>query len=180
VSSPASTGRKGYQPSGNTLAGRKLVLLVLLLFLGAFVGFTYRGHVDDADITDSNQQVLKYRSENGKLKAQIFDLNSKLEQARAQIDSLRDKMQSMSPSESSYVVGVNKSMVVAGGDLTIGLIGSPTSENLRINVNGKEHLATAGDVIQVDPNPSTKCKVTIQSFDMFKAVVTATCEGTKQ
>jgi hypothetical protein len=161
-------------------AGRILILSVVLLFLGAFGGFTYRGHVDDVDIRDSTQRVLEFRTENQQLKAQIFELNTKLEQAQARIKTVDATMDSMIPSKNSYVVGVNKSMIVAGGRLTIGLIGSPTSENLRLNVNGKEHLSAAGDVIQVDTNSSTKCRVTVQSFNMFEAVVTALCEGSER
>lgn len=157
-----------------------LLLSVVVLILGAFGGFAYRGHVNNVDIRDSTQRVSGFQSENAKLKAQVFELNTKLEQALAQIESIRSTMESIVPSKNSYVVGVNKSMVVAGGRLIIGLIGSPTSKNLRINVNGKEHVATAGDIIQADPNPSTKCKVTIQYFDMFKAFVIASCEETKR
>ena len=144
MSDPVSPGRKGSHPSGNISAGRILLLSVVLLFLGAFGGFSYRGHVDDTDIKDSTQRVVEYRSENEKLKALVFELNTKLEHAEAEIKSVHSTMESMVPAQNSYVIGVNKSMVVAGGYLTIGLIGSPTSENLRINVNGKEHLAAAG------------------------------------
>jgi hypothetical protein len=37
----------------------------------------------------------------------------------------------------------------------------------------------AGDVIRVSPDPSTACQVQIQSFDMFKAVLVASCAATK-
>jgi hypothetical protein len=37
----------------------------------------------------------------------------------------------------------------------------------------------AGDIIQVSPDPSTACQVQIQSFDMFKAVLVATCAPAK-
>lgn len=175
-----STGRKGPETSAKVSAGKVLLLSVVFLILGAFGGFTYRGHVNSVDVRDSTQRGLGFQSENAKLKAQVFELNTKLEQVLAQIESVHATMESIVPSKNSYVIGVNKSMVVADGHLIIGLIGSPTSKNLRINVNGKEHLAAAGDIIQADPNPSTKCRVTVQYFDMFKAFVIASCEGTKQ
>jgi hypothetical protein len=180
VTDPVSTGRNGPQTSGKVSAGKVLLLSVVFLALGAFGGFAYRGHVNSVDIRDSTQRGLEFQSENAKLKAQVFELNTKLEQVLAQIESVQATMQSIVPSKNSYVIGVNKSMVVAGGHLIVGLIGSPTSKNLKLNVNGKEHVVAAGDIIQADPDPSTKCKVTVQYFDMFKAFVIASCEGTKR
>jgi hypothetical protein len=148
--------------------------------LGAFGGFTYRGYINEADIRDSAQKAFEFRSENDKLKEKIFDLNTKIEQLQAQIRSVHASMEEMKPSANSYIIGVNRSMVVAEGNLTIGLIGSPTSENLRINVNGKEYLSAAGDIIEVTPNASTKCRVNVQSFDMFGATVHASCQAAKQ
>lgn len=175
-----STGRKGPETSGKVSAGKVLLLSVVFLTLGAIGGFAYRGHVDNVDIRDSTQRSLEFQSENAKLKAQVFELNTKLEQVLTQIKSVQATMKSIVPSKNSYVIGVNKSTVVAGGHLIVGLIGSPTSKNLKLNVNGKEHVVAAGDIIQADPNPSTKCKVTVQYFDMFKAFVIASCEGTKR
>ncbi len=157
-----------------------LLLSGVFLLLGAFGGFSYRGYIDDADVRDSAQRVLGFRSENDKLKAQIFNLNTKIEQLQAEVRTVHDSMEEMKPSANTYDIGVNKSMIVAGGHLTIGLIGSPTSENLKINVNGNEHLAAAGDIIEASPNPSTTCRVVVQSFDMFRAIVVASCQGAKR
>jgi len=159
---------------------RILLLSGVVLLLGAIGGFSYRGHIDDADISDSAQRVLEFRSENDKLKTQIFDLNTRIEQLQAQMRAVHNTMEEMKPSANSYVIQVNRSMIVAEGQLTIGLIGSPTSENLKINLNGKEYLAAAGDIIEVSPNPSTKCRVNVQSFDMFRAIVVASCQGAKR
>ena len=63
--------------------------------------------------------------------------------------------------------------------MTIGLIGSPTNESITLNVNGKQQKMTAGDVIHVSLDASTTCQVQIQSFDMFKAVLIASCAAVK-
>ena len=75
-------------------------------------------------------------------------------------------------------VPINR-LIVAGGHLTIGLIGSPTNQGIIININGKQQLVVSGDIIRVAPDPSTSCQVAVQSFDMFKAVVTASCAAAK-
>ena len=56
-------------------------------------------------------------------------------------------------------------------------MGSPANQNVTLNVNGKQHVAVAGDVITVALDESTTCQVTVQSFDPFKALIHATCSG---
>jgi hypothetical protein len=56
-----------------------------------------------------------------------------------------------------------------------GLIGSPANEGVNVNINGTHRLAAAGDVTVVPVDETTTCRVTIQSFDMFKALLHATC-----
>jgi hypothetical protein len=83
------------------------------------------------------------------------------------------------PSENTYGVSPNQSLIVADGHLTVGLIGAPANQSVNININGKQRPAAAGDVIDVAPDPSTSCQVRLQSFDMFKAIITATCTAMK-
>ena len=180
VTDPAGSDRNSAQPGGAKTGLRILLLSIVFLLLGAIGGFSYRGHIDEKDVIDSAQRVLEFRTENDKLKAQIFNLNTKIEQMHAEARALHNSMEAMQPAANSYVIGVNKSMVVAEGHLTVGLIGSPTSENLKINVNGREYLAAAGDNIEVFPDPSTKCQVSVQSFDMFRAIVVASCQAAKR
>jgi hypothetical protein len=66
-------------------------------------------------------------------------------------------------------------MIVASGRLTIGLIGPPTNESINININGKQQSAATGDAIKFQLDPSTTCQVRVLSFDMFKAVLNASC-----
>ena len=79
------------------------------------------------------------------------------------------------PSKNTYNIKPNQSMIVAAGRLTIGLIGAPTNESVNINVNGKQQSVASGDVISVTLDPPTTCQVRVQSFDMFKAVLNASC-----
>jgi hypothetical protein len=79
------------------------------------------------------------------------------------------------PSEDIYVMRPNQSLVVAGGRVTVGLVGSPTIQGVNINVNGKQQLVNAGDIVRVNLDETRTCQVTVQSFDMFKVVLHATC-----
>ena len=83
------------------------------------------------------------------------------------------------PSENTYNFTPNKSMIVAGGRLTIGLVGPPTNEGVNININGQQHSAAVGDTINVAVDPTTACQVRVKSFDMFKAVLIASCGSGK-
>jgi hypothetical protein len=44
-----------------------------------------------------------------------------------------------------------------------------------LNINGKRQQLGTGDVLNVTADNQTSCQVRVQSFDMFKAIVTATC-----
>jgi hypothetical protein len=44
-----------------------------------------------------------------------------------------------------------------------------------LNINGKRQSLGSGDVLNVAADNQSNCQVRVQSFDMFKAVVTATC-----
>ena len=66
-------------------------------------------------------------------------------------------------------------LIVAGGRLTIGLVGSPTNDSVNININGKQQSVATGDVVNIALDPPTTCQVRVQSFDMFRVVLGASC-----
>lgn len=157
-------------------SGIKILLVpIVLLIVSGIGGFTLRGRMDEARVGDANQRFLQHRSENKELKSQIFSLSEKLERTMTEVGAAQDGLKTIMPSENTYVVKVNHAIIIEGGYLTVGLIGPPTSEYLEINVNGKHHLTTAGDVIDVTPSLSLRCKVAIQSFDMFSVVIAVSC-----
>ncbi len=154
--------------------------VVVVLMLGATIGaFTYRGDLDYRDIMDSNQLVLQSRAKNEELESQIAEKDAKLAELEAKFKSAQAALDAIVPSKNTYVISPNQSMIVAGGHLTIALVGSPTNGGINININGKQQSATAGDVISIALAPSMTCQVGVQSFDMFKAVLTASCAAAK-
>jgi hypothetical protein len=79
------------------------------------------------------------------------------------------------PTDDTYVIKPNQSLIVAGGRLTVGLVGSPSNESVNININGQRQTVAPGDIIDVAVDPPATCQVRVQSFDMFKAILSAMC-----
>ena len=102
----------------------------------------------------------------------IISLETRLKRSETALHEIR-------PSENTYNINANQSLVVADGKLTIGLVGAPSINGVRLNINGKQHMAVSGDVFDVTPDPETKCSVKVQSFDMFEALINATCAKAK-
>ena len=151
-----------------------------LFFIGILVGATsaYLLGLELAyrDMVDVKRQTLQLQSENQRLKRQIVQQDSNLIAAQVKLKSAQAALDEIMPSANTYVISPNQSMIIAGGRLSVGLIGSPTNDNVTMNINGKRQPVSTGDVVNVAVNPSTTCHVRMESFDMFKAIVTATCE----
>jgi hypothetical protein len=127
-------------------------------------------------MVDVKRQTLQLQSENQRLKRQIVQQDSNLIAAQAKLKSAQAALDEVMPSANTYVISPNQSMIIADGRLSVGLIGSPTNENVTININGKRQAISTGDVVNIALTPSTTCRVRMESFDMFKAIVTASCE----
>ena len=105
--------------------------------------------------------------------------DSNLNVAQAKIKSIQSALDAVIPSKDTYVISPNQSLLVAGGRLSIGLIGAPTNANVTMNINGKQEFASTGDMVNIALDPSTNCHVRVESFDMFRAIVTASCEAVR-
>jgi hypothetical protein len=119
------------------------------------------------------------RSESQKLKrtgdeqqAQITNLQVKLKRTQATLDAIL-------PSADTYNILPNQTLIVADGHMTVGLVGSPANEGVLLNINGKQQIVPAGQVIPVAVEGASNCQISVQSFDMFKAVLSASCAGKK-
>jgi hypothetical protein len=161
--------------------GQFLVVAVSIgLMLGGLIGGFIAGrYVAYRDLPAARALVRQLQSESQKLKGQINDLNVKLTTTESKLKDVQDTLNAIRPSENTYNINPNESLIVAGGHLTIGLIGSPSNESVILNINGKQQSASPGEVIKFAPDASTNCQVTVQSFDMFKAVLNASCATAK-
>jgi hypothetical protein len=159
-------------PGGRFLLIVAAVVLILAVAVG---GHIYGRVLASRDMIARDDTIQQLRAEGLKLKAQATDQNAKLTALQTKLTNVQAALDAIVPSENTYNFSPNQSMIVAGGRLTVGLIGAPANGGININVNGKQQLAAAGDVIHVAVDPSTNCQVTVQSFDMFKAMIFASC-----
>src|SRR5215475_13682255 len=153
--------------------GRWLFLLTILVGVVAYLIGLNVGYLD---IAGARQLIQQLRADNQKLKTEISDLNATQVALQNKLSTFGSALDEIIPSKNTYNIKPNQSMIVASGRLTIGLVGAPGNDSVNINVNGKQQAAASGDVIKVTLDPSTVCQVRVQSFDMFKAVLNASCE----
>jgi hypothetical protein len=129
------------------------------------------------DIEDDKRLISELQADNQKLKKEIADQTAVLVGLQTKLKTVQAAYEEIMPSENTYRISPNQSLIIAKGHLTIGLIGSPSNQRIDININGKQQSATTGDVIDIALDPTKTCQVRVQSFDMFKAIVTASCTG---
>ena len=94
----------------------------------------------------------------------------------ADVDGLKARLHEIMPTERDISVhAANQSLVLSNGLLTVGLVGSPGNNGGGLNVNGARKPLSSGDVVHLDVDAKTNCNITLQSFDLFRAVVHAVC-----
>jgi hypothetical protein len=185
VTDSTQSGRPAQNsPRSGVLATRRGRLLVasaaVLLLLGSTVGgYLFGRDLAGRPLEAATQLIQQLQPENQKLKALILNQTATIAELEARLKKVQTTLNAIRPSENTYKVNGNQSVIVGGGHLTIGLVGPPTNESINININGKQHLAATGDVFDIAPAPATTCQVRVQSFDMFEAIVYASCTTAK-
>ena len=176
------TGDSG-QPSRffRTTASRSVgVIACVALVLGSGIGSYFLTRTaSDNEIKASNLKIVELQNENQRLNADNTTKLVTISDLQSQLKSAHAKLTAIMPTENTYIISPNQSILVGGGRLTIGLVGAPTNESVNINLNGKLQSAAAGAVFNTALDPSTTCLVGVQSFDMFKAILTAWCSAVK-
>jgi hypothetical protein len=145
-----------------------LVLAILAAIIGAYVLGLEQIY---SDLANSKQLVQQLQAEGQRAKEQLAAQNTTMVGLRATLAEVQAKLDELMPAKDTYRLAANQSLIVAGGRMTVGLVGAPGNQAILINVNGRQQAAAPGDVIEVPPD----CRVRVQSFDMFRATVTATC-----
>jgi hypothetical protein len=152
------------------------VVAILCILVG---GHLYGQFLSDRDLGGRDNTIARLNSENQKIKLQLDEKSAEATALQAKLDTAQASLNAILPSANTYNIDPNQSLVVAGGHLTVGLVGSPGNESVTLDINGKEQSISAGQVVNVAPDASTNCQVQVQSFDMFKAVLVASCTGAK-
>lgn len=157
---------------------------VLLVVCGLFIilcvalgGQIYGRHIAANEILAREETIQQLRSERQDLMKESTDQTAKINALQSELAEVKAALEAIMPAENTYNLSPNQSLLVADGLLTIGLVGSPTIRGVNININGKQHAIAAGDAVKIDLDRETKCQVEVQSFDMFKATLNASCVG---
>ena len=166
-------------PNRNVFAARPrltVFLAVLILLIGgASLGYYLGKKLASRPLALASERVGQLQPENQRLKKAIADQNAELASWQAKVAELEARWNAMVPAKDTFVLTPNQSLIVANGRMTLGLVGPPGNSSITININGKQQAAAPGDVMKVAPD----CEVRVQSFDMFKALVTAACASGK-
>jgi hypothetical protein len=147
------------------------VLILAVALIGHITGRELaRRHIAQRDLV-----IQQLREERQEVSAELNRRNDRILTLQTRLNHVQSALDEIVPSENIYVIRPNQSLVVAGGRVIVGLIGSPTNEGVNVNVNGQQRLSAAGDVVTVNFEENRTCTVTVQPFDMFKAYLHATC-----
>jgi hypothetical protein len=164
---------------GSIMTGRgrfKLTVIAIVIALcTAIGGHMYGRYLATSDIRDRDFRIQQLQSEIQKLQGEITERDGKLVAVQSRLTRLQEGVEALVPTKNTYTLNPDQSLMVANGLLSIGLVGLPRNSHININVNGKQQVAAVGDVIRPQIAPGLECLVRVQSFDMFKAVITAFC-----
>ena len=163
-------------PRGRFFGGVACVVLIL----GVAIGIYFLGRASGTrDLNVANGRIIQIQGEFQKATTEMTKQTATIVDLQTKLKNAQDKLEAIMPAANRYHLSPNEAAIVADGHLTIGLIGSPTNESVNININGKQQSAAAGNAFDIAPDPSTTCQVKVQSFDMFKAFITASCTAAK-
>ncbi len=152
------------------------IIAIVVILVG---GHLYGRYLANKDLGGRDAAIEQLQAESQQQKRNIDQKSAQLTQMQIQLDKSKAQLEAVMPTENTYNIMPNQTLIVADGRVTVGLVGSPGNESVTLNVNGKSQVATAGQVIAAGSDPSANCQVAVQSFDMFKAVLTASCAGAK-
>jgi cell division protein FtsB len=169
------------RPSRFPAENRFLTALAgIVTILGILIGgYLYGQFLAARDLGGRDAVIEELRTENQKLKRSIDEKQAQLTKLQSQHDAARAALEAIMPTANTYNIVPNQTLIVADGHLTVGMIGSPANEGVTLSINGKQQMVTAGQIVTVAADGSSPCQLSLQSFDVFKATISASCPGTK-
>ena len=152
------------------------VISIVCILVG---GHLYGRFLSARDLGGRDNAIEQLVAQNQKAKRQLDEKSAQVTLLQTKLDQVQASLNALMPSANTYNINPNQSLVVGNGRLTVGMVGAPGNEGVTLNINGKEQTVAAGQIVAAAPDASTDCRVQVQSFDMFKAVLVATCSGAK-
>jgi hypothetical protein len=152
----------------------------VVAIIGILVGgHLYGRYLASLEITGRDNAMEQLRSESQSLKQQLNGKTAELTQTQAKLQTAQTTLESILPSKNTYNLNPNQALIVGDGRVTVGLVGPPGNDSVVLDINGKQQTLGAGQVLNIPGDQSTNCLLAVQSFDVFKAVITAVCTGSK-
>jgi hypothetical protein len=156
-----------------------LFIETLLILVVAVVGHLTGRELGRRNLEKREEIIIELREELQKRGGELGRRNDQITVLQTKLNAVQAALDAIVPSEGTYNIVPNQSLLVGSGRITVGLVGQPANQGVILNINGKEHNVAAGDAVTIPYNENTNCNVVLQSFDMFKATINATCSAKK-
>lgn len=178
MQSGRSPQRSRWRMFGPEQRGTAIVAVVMIIVI-VIGGHLYGRYLASIEVADREAQLEQLRAQNQKQQRDIDGKSQQLTLLQDKLAKTQATLDAIMPSANTYNINPNQTVILGDGHLTVGLVGPPANDNVLLNINGKTQSLAAGQTLSVAPDPATKCQVTVQSFDVFKAVVVANCAASK-
>ena len=150
---------------------RALILFIetMLILVVAVIGHLTGRELGRRNLEKREEIVIELREELQKRGGELGRRNDQITALQTKLNGVQAALDAILPSENTFNIVPNQSLLVAGGRITVGLVGQPANQTVTLNINGKEHALAAGDAVAIVNDDRTTCHITVQSFDMFTA-----------
>ena len=157
------------------------IVVVIIIIVGILIGgHLYGRYLSSIDVANREAQIEQLRAESQKQKRDIDSKSQQLTTLQDKLNKTQAALDAIMPSAHTYNINPNQTLILGDGHLTIGLVGPPANDSVLLNINGKTQSVAAGQTLNIAAGPTTQCQISVQSFDVFKAVVVATCAAAKE
>jgi hypothetical protein len=156
------------------------ILVAIIVIVGIIIGgHLYGRYLSSIDLAEREAQLEQLRAESQKQKRDIDSKSLQLTALQDKLTKTQAALDAIMPSAHTYNVNPNQTLILGDGHLMVGLVGAPGNDSVVLNINGKPQTVAAGQTLSIAPDPATQCQINVQSFDVFRAVVVATCATAK-
>ena len=156
------------------------ILIAIIIIVGILIGgHLYGRYLSSLDLAGREAQIEQLRAESQKQKRDIDSKSQQLTALQDKLTKTQAALDAIMPSAHTYNINPNQTLILGDGHLTVGMVGPPANDSVLLNINGKSQMVAAGQTLTITPDSATRCLVNLQSFDVFKAVVVATCAAAK-
>src|SRR5215472_1736258 len=156
------------------------ILVAIIIIVGIVIGgHLYGRYLSSIDLAEREAQIEQLRAESQKQKRDIDSKSQQLTLLQDKLNKAQAALEAIMPSANTYNINPNQTLILGDGHLMVGLVGPPSNDSVLLSINGKTQSVAAGQTLNVSPDPATKCQINVQSFDVFRAVLVATCAAAK-